>query len=92
MQHKENSYKNKMKFVSLLLLLTPAVLCCSSGESKIHFLVYFAEGKSNDETNKIAKLLNAIPDDDILVIYPHGAFGASLRLPKEKKCETRVFR
>ncbi len=22
----------------------------------------------------------------------HGAFGASLRLPKEKKCETRVFR
>ncbi len=23
---------------------------------------------------------------------PHGAFGASLRLPKEKKCETRVFR
>ncbi len=22
----------------------------------------------------------------------HGTFGASLRLPKEKKCETKVFR
>ncbi len=33
------------------------------------FLNYFAEDKSNDETSKIVKLLNAMPDDDISVIH-----------------------
>ncbi len=33
------------------------------------FLNYFAEDKSNDETSKIVKLFNAMPDDDILVIH-----------------------
>ncbi len=70
MQHKEISNDNNMKGVSLLLLLTPAVLCCIIDESKLYFFVYFAEDKSNDETYKIVKLLNAIPDDNILLIYP----------------------
>ncbi len=71
MQHKENSNNNnKMNCISLLLLLTPAVLGCIFGESKLYFFVYFTEDKSNDEANKIVKLLNAIPDDNILVIYP----------------------
>ncbi len=29
---------------------------------------------------------------EVVIGTLHGAFGASLRLPKEKKCETRVFR
>ncbi len=72
MQHKETS---------LLLFLTLAVHCCSPGESKMHFLDYFADGKSNDEASNIVKLLNAIPAQVILVIFPklktkcHMSFG-----------------
>ncbi len=82
MQHKENSNNdNKMNCVPLLMLLTPAVLCCIIGESKLYFFVFFAEDKSNDETNNIVKLLNAIPAQVILVIFPklktkcHMSFG-----------------
>ncbi len=71
MQHKDNSNNdNKMNCVPLLLLLTPAVLCCILSESKLHFFVYFAEDKSNNEANNIVKLLDAIPAQVILVIFP----------------------
>ncbi len=70
MQHKDNSNNdNKMNCDPLLLLLTPAVLCCIFGEIKLYFFVYFTEGKSNDEANKIVKLLNAIPADVTLVVF-----------------------
>ncbi len=52
----------------------PSSYSCSTllhiGESKLYFFVYFAEGESYYKTNTIVNLLNAMPDNVVLVVYP----------------------